>query len=330
MKTTLPLIEQPAFKVVLPDTAQLAEGVQVDLMPGGIRLHKHALRLDLAVPEAATEAVVHRLRTGWPTAGLSATWKQLLEKLLASGMIRSAEAADPRKVPAADAIARIVDAIEGAAGRALTAEHPMNAFITGALSQSIARQWIIENFHFTAAADYHVPPVLEHDMSSEEREMWERFLRDESWHWRIYRPVLAQFDLSFEEVRAFPPMAGTTAFIEALHDAAVAGPVQYAAAMMFVERPPMVWEAQDDPLFGALLRDYGLHDESVRPLWWHTTENLHGGHSALGAVVITNRLALTPELVSDAAHHAERVVEAVAEWQREMLSPAGSAVEAAE
>lgn len=34
MKTTLPLIEQPAFKVVLPDTAQLAEGVQVDLMPG--------------------------------------------------------------------------------------------------------------------------------------------------------------------------------------------------------------------------------------------------------------------------------------------------------
>ena len=84
----------------------------------------------------------------------------------------------------------------------------------------------------------------------------------------------------------------TRLFIEKLRAIAEVSPVAYAAAMIFIERPPTGTELSSDPLYQSLMSYYGFSERLVRPLWWHATENLQAGHSTLGAVVISGRRAL--------------------------------------
>ncbi|MGY2314676.1 hypothetical protein ACW9I6_08330 [Pseudomonas sp. SDO5522_S412] len=150
--------------------------------------------------------------------------------------------------------------------------------------------------------------------------MWLRLLKDESWHWRIYRKVFTQLGLTFQNVDAMTPDPTTTALVSALTEAAIAGPVEYAAALVFIERPPMVACIEEDPLYGALLLKYGLERKSVQPLWWHALENRHSGHSSLPAVIISNRLHIAREVVGDACTRATQVVAVVGRWQQSILS----------
>jgi hypothetical protein len=90
--------------------------------------------------------------------------------------------------------------------------------------------------------------------------------------------------------------------------------------MLFIEQPPGVLDSGDDPLFSALHLHYGLSPRSLRPLWWHAVENLEAGHSALGAVVITNRESVTEEDATACLSHVSTVIQAVADWQSDLVS----------
>ncbi|MEV6297439.1 hypothetical protein AB0M41_45385 [Streptomyces sp. NPDC051896] len=103
-------------------------------------------------------------------------------------------------------------------------------------------------------------------MSAPEADLWRRFLKDESWHWKIYRPAFGQSGLSFSEVDAQTPLPTTRHLIETLHRISRRSLVSYAAAMIFIERSP-VWESIDsDPLYQSLMTHYGFRAASVRPL----------------------------------------------------------------
>ena len=88
----------------------------------------------------------------------------------------------------------------------------------------------------------------------------------------------------------------------------------YAAAMIFIQRPPTGTELSSDPLYKSLMSYYGFSEESVRPLWWHAAENLKAGHSGLGAVVISGRRSLDWLGLQKALAAVSDTIRAVSGW----------------
>ena len=89
--------------------------------------------------------------------------------------------------------------------------------------------------------------------------------------------------------------------------------------MIFIEKPPPWTDVKDDPLYASLIRHYGFSPSSVRPLWWHATENLTAGHGALGAVVISNRRVVSHAEVETALRAVSDTVHAVRAWHEGVL-----------
>jgi hypothetical protein len=223
-------------------------------------------------------------------------------------------------VPALNALSAVFDAIHAESEQAFQPSHPLNRMICGELATGAGRAWLIENYHYTKSASWHISPVLEHPMETEECELWRRFLKDESWHWRIYRPALAGFGLAYRILNERAPQVATERFVEVLRSAAVAGPTVYAAVMTFIERPPLN-DLASDPLFGCLTRHYGFTEAGIRPLWWHATENLTAGHSDLGAAVITRRSVVSEAELTRMLAAVRATVREVARWNAEVLRP---------
>ena len=217
-------------------------------------------------------------------------------------------------VPAVNAITAILDKIHEETLTCFPAGCALDEFIAGRADRPAAIQWLTENYHYTKSARYHVGPVLRHAMDAAERRLWQRFLHDESWHWRIYRPALSQFGFSFTDLDDHSPLPTTRLFIEKLRAIAEVSPVAYAAAMIFIERPPTGTELSSDPLYQSLMSYYGFSERLVRPLWWHATENLQAGHSTLGAVVISGRRALDSLALQEALAAVSDTVRAVSGW----------------
>lgn len=246
MKTMLPIPEQPGFRIQLPERVKFCCGTTVERTPTGMKLARNETTLTVAVMAAARDSLIHALDEhgrGLATSGLSITWRQLLEKLAASGMLVDAtHATDPQRtarsdcgVPALDAVTTILDKIYEEIIAVFSVRHAIDRFIAGEFSVATAVKWLVENYYYTKSASYHVAPVLEHDMDPEERELWRRFLKDESWHWRIYRPALSQFGLTYAKLDARDPLPPTRHLITTLHSIAEKSPIAYAAAMIFIE-----------------------------------------------------------------------------------------------
>jgi hypothetical protein len=324
MRTVLPIPEQEGFRIRLPARVRFSVGTEAEPGEAGLRLVRNETSLSIALAASARDALAAALAEnggGLPTDRLAVTWRQLLEKLAACGMLTEAGAAcGPGELPALEALAAVQDRVYHETTAAFTGDGAFDRLLNGQYEQSTALTWLVENYRYTKSASYHVPPVLQHDMEPAERLLWRRFLKDESWHWRIYRPALAQFGLCFDDLDSRPAKPSTRHFIETLHTIACSGPVPYAAAMIFVEKPPLWTEVMQDPLFASLTKHYGFSLSSIRPLWWHATENLSAGHSALGAVVISNRRSVSRVELELALQGVSDTIKAVHAWHEGILT----------
>lgn len=331
MKTVLPIPEQAGFRILLPERVKFTCGTTVEPTPTGMKLVRNGTTLTVGVMAAARDALADTLDergVGLATSGLSVTWRQLLEKLAVTGMLVSAshssgsrdtESSDER-VPALNTVVTILDKIYEETLVHFSVRSAIDRLIAGELDAASAVKWLVENYYYTKSASYHVAPVLRHEMCPKERELWLRFLKDESWHWRIYRPALHQFELTYAELDARDPLPPTRHLIETLHSIADKSPVAYAASMIFIEKPPLWTDLHSDPLYTSLMKFYGFSQAAVRPLWWHATENLSAGHSALGVVVISHRRTLSLHQVDEAVAAVRDTIHAVSEWHEGILN----------
>lgn len=331
MKTILPIPEQPRFRILLPERVKFACGTAVERTPTGMKLVRNGTTLAISAMAAAWDALDDALNErgiGLATSDLSVIWSQLLERLATTGMLVDAAhfsgshgtVRSDARIPALNAVVTILDKIYEETLVRFPVGSAIDRFIAGEFDSASAVKWLIENYHYTKSASYHVAPMLQHDMDPEERELWLRFLKDESWHWRIYRPALHQFELTYAELDARDPLPPTRHLIETLHSIADKGPIAYAAAMIFIERPPLWTDLHLDPLYTSLMKFYGFSQATVRPLWWHATENLSAGHSALGVVVISHRRTLSLHQVDEAVAAVRDTIHAVSEWQEGILN----------
>ncbi|MCX5042164.1 hypothetical protein OG921_03025 [Aldersonia sp. NBC_00410] len=325
MKTVLPIPEQSGFVLLLPESVRLAPETVITNTPVGIKLFRNGCALEISLPVDACAPFQRALGgqgAGMSTAGLALCWRQLMEKLAACGFLSDAVPSDTAEfVSALNTLTTVIDTIHQHEVKAFPSSHALNRLIAGEYAQSAVVEWLVENYHYTKSAPTHIAPVFGHAMSAAERLLWQRFYEDESWHWRIYRPALHQFGLDFKTVDLRPPAKATARFISALRSAAEASAIAYAAVMLFIERPPLCTDMNDDPLFGSLLRSHGFSRRSIQPLWWHAVENLSAGHSGLGAAVILNRGQI-PRTELDTAISAVRdVVEATSAWHQDILEP---------
>ncbi len=316
MKTELPIVEQDGFHIWLPSRVRLTRGTVVEPTETGIRFRRNdkTLRAQLAErPRDALLAALDEDGGGMPTEGLAVVWRKLLDRLATVGMLADAEPSAVG-VPGLDAIAAVLDAIHTCTLKSSSGDSGVKKLIAGQCGRSIGPRWLVENYHFTKSAKYHVPPVLGHDMSTEERRLWTRLLEDELWHWRIYRPAAAQFGWRLTDLDDIAPAERTTQLIEVLHAAAAQSPIVYSAAMMLVEKPPDAANAIEDPLYSSLMTYYGFSPGAIRPIWWHQVENAVAGHSDLGAVVLSNRRIVDPADLDAAIAAISDVVDASRRW----------------
>ena len=250
---------------------------------------------------------------------IARSWRQLLQTFGAAGMLISrAEPAGDAKIPALDAVAAIKDCIYARAQAAFPEGHRFDRFLSGQLTGRI-RRWLIENYRYTRSATYHISPVLDHVHTEFQRGVWQRFLADESSHWKIYRPAFSELGIEMSEVDQSRIDPGTKHFVDTLRGISAHSSIGYAAAMMFIEEPPLTDAMKDDQLGVALMRHHGLSYKAVRPLCWHATENRTAGHSALGPIVLSHRGALSDQELGTALEAVTKTIDAVSYWQHSIL-----------
>ncbi|MEV3985340.1 hypothetical protein [Nonomuraea sp. NPDC049758] len=325
MRTTLPLPQQPGFQLVLPERLRFAPDTLIEQTLDGVRISRNEVILTITIPGPARMAFITRATDPsayFESLRLAPVWRQLLQKCAAQGLMSDATRAVTAEFPvsAIDAIRLLRDRMHEVSTRSFGPGHPFGSFAQGGYSRSAAARWIVQNYHYTKSAPHHISPLFRHAMDEEERALWTRFLKDESWHWRIYRPILGELGMSFEDVDACAVHPATHAFIEALRSCAANSIAAYAAALMFAELPPTVDTLDQDPLYGALVAHYGFRHTSVRPLWWHSMENLEAGHSDLAAVVLSRRRSLSPDELAQALNGLTRTIQAVSSWHQGVLS----------
>jgi pyrroloquinoline quinone (PQQ) biosynthesis protein C len=320
MKTVLPLPEQDGFELTLPPRVVLARGAVAQCTTTGIAVVKNNKRISANITAKAAAGLCHALNPsiGILTSRLASPWQQLLQILGAAGMLSTGrEYQNASTVAALDAIAVIKDRICMRNEIAFPEDHRFNRFLSGKLGG--VRRWLIENYYYTRSAPYHIGPVLAHQHTDFERKVWQRFLVDESWHWKIYRPAFSELGVSMRQLDSDEPHCATVHFVDTLHRIATASPIAYAAAMTFIEEPPLADSMNDDDLSQALMHHHGLSRKAVRPLWWHATENRNAGHSALGPIVLSQRRVLSRIDFDDAVKAVDDIIDAVSCWQHAIL-----------
>ncbi|MEV6135161.1 hypothetical protein AB0L63_03655 [Nocardia sp. NPDC051990] len=253
------------------------------------------------------------------TEGLAPAWRQLLEKLGATGMLADCEP-PAAGVSGLDAVSAVLDRIHASMVEHNRGDTTLNRLVEGRYDRAAGVRWLVENYHFTKSASYHISPVFGHEMSSDERKLWTRFLEEESWHWRIYRPAGSVFGLGFDELDAAGPRESTRQFVELIRAAAVRSPVAYAATLAFIEKSPASTDVADNLLLSSLMKHYGFTSTAVRPLWWHQLENATAGHNDLSAIVISNRQVIDAADFDDAIATAADVVRGSRLWYDDMFS----------
>jgi hypothetical protein len=323
MRTMLPFPEQDGFELALPSRVVLAKGAIAVPTATGIAIVKNNKRISARITPKAAAALCNALKpsVGVPTSRLAPPWRQLLQLLGTAGMLSTGEECqNASTVAALDAIAAIKEHICVRSESAFPKDHRFNRFLSGKIGG--VRRWLIENYHYTRSASYHISPVLAHEHTDFERKVWQRFLVDESWHWKIYRPAFSELSISMGQLNHEEPHCGTRNFVETLHRIATGSPIAYAAAMTFIEEPPLADSMNDDDLSLALMHHHGLSRKAIRPLWWHATENRNAGHSSLGPIVLSQRHVLRHTDFEEALRAVHDTIDAVSCWQHLILGDA--------
>jgi hypothetical protein len=321
MRTVLPLPDQDGFELALPPRVVLAKGAVAERTATGIAIVKNNKRISACITPKAAAGLCNALNpsVGIPTSRLAPSWRQVLQILGAAGMLSTGEAHENASAVAAlDVVAAIKDRICVRNAMAFPKDHRFNAFLSGKVGG--VRRWLIENYHYTRSASYHISPVLAHEHTDFERKVWQRFLVDESWHWKIYRPAFSELNISMQQLAHEELHCGTRNFVETLHRIATESPIAYAAAMTFIEEPPLADSMNDDDLSQALMHHHGLSSKAIRPLWWHATENRNAGHSALGPIVLSQRRVLRRTDFEAALQAIDDTIDAVSCWQHVILA----------
>jgi len=326
---TVPAIpEQSGFRLRLPATVRFADRVTVHHGPQKLAIERNGTCISLRLDPQAALALVRALDRNGPglrTSDLAPAWKKVIATLATEGVLSATIAPDDGEcrsgyISGLDAICCVQEAIRTESAALITKSHPLFDMIRGDIQKPAVHNWLIQNYHYTKHAAYHISPVLQHEMSTKERGLWARFLKDESWHWRIYRPVLGEMGTTYCQIDALEPNDATHDFIEAIRDASIISPIAYASVMIYIEQAPSQPNLDADPLYASLFHYYGFTRSSVRPLWWHALENATAGHSNLGSVVLANRGEILRTDVENAVSAVRRVIRAAIDWNRAILS----------
>jgi hypothetical protein len=250
------------------------------------------------------------------TVGIANTWTKILRRMAVRGMLSDTAFTGPG-VSGIDAAREVLDAVHSQMTRHAAARR--RRFVDGLRDRATALIWLGQSYLFTKAASYHISPVLGNDMAPQERALWTRLLKDESWHWRIYRPAMALYGMGFADFDDLRPVPSTQRTLDILHDGAARSPVVYSALTVYLEKPPAVGGPESHSVMSTLMRDCGFTRASVRPLWWHAMENEYAGHSDLGAVVIANRRRIERAELDDAIATADELIGASCDWLTDVI-----------
>jgi hypothetical protein len=314
-----PLLHQDGFRIALPERVALDVETTVVTTDDGIRLSRNESTLSLHLAPHLRDALSCALDPtgpGMACAGIAETWRDLLQRLALRGMLADAAPADPG-VSGVDAVREMLDAIHAQMTRHAAAGH--RSFTDSLRDRATALTWLQQAYLVTKAAAYHISPVLDHDMSSQERDLWTRFLKDESWHWRIYRPAMALYGMNFPDFDDVPAAESSRKIIDILHDSASRSPVVYAVLTQYLEKPPLADGPDHHRLWSTLKRRCGFTDAAIRPLWWHSVENVHAGHCDLGAVVLADRRRIDRAELDDAIAASDEFIRASCLWLTDVV-----------
>lgn len=189
----------------------------------------------------------------------------------------------------------------------------LNDLISGKYTDRQIRGWLLENYHYTRSAEYHITPTLSNSSSYRKHE-WNNFLEEERYHWKIYKNVFDYIDMSFDEVNQIKPIKETSAFIESLRYLSRNNLKAYSAVLCYIEQSPDAESLSDDPLFSSLVTYYGFPMKSISPLWEHAKANETLRHNSIGIYELCDQYFYSANELSDIRNGLKMVIQNIANW----------------
>ena len=220
-------IAEPAFTVALPESVMVRPTCEVEVTDQKLILKYAGRQLTMAGPNSIEGYALTPLAEGrvLNTSNVVPAVRRVLTALASRGLL-----IDPDQPGG-------TDCAEGSSGIntigcftdenfRLSREIPSDSednwacFLSGDYAPNWLRANILEHYHFTNSAAFHITPVLAHDLSSQSRAAWLQFLADEIPHYRIWRPALSSFGWSYPAVQRQLPREPTAWLIESCRGAA--------------------------------------------------------------------------------------------------------------
>lgn len=317
----LPIPAQAGATIRMPGTFALRPGTGVRCDGGTAELTRGTRRTRLALGDRPSPAL-RRFLDGEPLApdGHGVAFEALCRTLLLNGMASepgmpahagwTASHGDP---PGPNLVALIADLRDEVRPGSAPGFALQRSIIAGDCPPPLLAAWFLENYHYVRSAPHHCSPVLDHEMPATQRDLWRRFLFEESWHWRIFRPMFSAFGWPWDEHRSDTPGAGTRELTEVLAAAARTSPVVYGATLLLTEQVPKTKDVRTDPLYRGALT-LGVPERVLRPLWWHAWSQCPTAHRTLGAMIISQQDTVPAAEAAHAVAAFQAVYAAVGRW----------------
>jgi hypothetical protein len=193
-----------------------------------------------------------------------------------------------------------------------------NAVLAGLADGSepteVATGWLLESYFYTALAEWHIGPVLNHPLGLEERLHWLAFYEEERTHYRIYQELFQEMGWDSGARLRMQPMDETFGFISTLRDQSKKSSPAYAGVILLMEQALDAKSLEADPLFGVLCKQYGFSRKAIRPLFEHSRANGSNGHSELGAQIMARRPWIPSIEAEEILGGIDRLVQALDAW----------------
>jgi hypothetical protein len=233
-----------------------------------------------------------------------------LKQLAANGLLHDPDAPAMRtRCSGFNLIGWVFDEIDRAERELLHSLPVLDDVCAGLATLAALQGWLLESYHYTRGAAFHIPPVLDHTAGKPIHEEWRTFFEEEVTHWRIYRRCFTEFGWRWPLAEC-EPLPATRRFLNALRRAAEHSRAAYASVMMFIEQAPMAPDLSSDPLFGSLVRHYNLPRRAIQPLWEHAVLNRTLGHEVLGQRTLAAELMLNAAQIDDILDCLNEVIRA--------------------
>ena len=325
-------IAESAFNVALPKSVMVRPTCEVEVTDQNLILQYAGRQLTTAGPNSIEGYALTPLAEGrvLNTSNVVPAMRRVLTALAGRGLLM-----DPDQPGG-------VDSTEGSSGintigcfvdesfrlfREIPSDSEDNwaRFLAGDYAPNWLQASILEQYHFTNSAAFHITPVLDHDLSSQSRAAWLQFLADEIPHYRIWRPALSSFGWSYAAVQRQLPREPTAWLIESCRGAAAHSELAYLGVLMRLELAPVESHYSQSPYHNTLIKHYGLPESAVRPLWWHAMENVAAGHSAMPATLMSQLGLISAEQLSEAFSYLRLHYRAMRDFNDELAATFGLA-----